>query len=196
MEKRGADVVAFDLAEELTYDAPPLPGAYLHPETYRDGLRMIRNGYWLGHHLHKSRAKVAYGHANHLPDFLGTFDIGVLGNILQHLQDPVGALLGLARRCDTILVTEADWFAGSHNDLKGMIYFDKDNPYSWYQVKPPLLEAFLRRMGFGEFRLTRHKQHFIVDAEHTPEGPRGQLVGQDIPHFTLTAQRLQKLQPG
>ncbi len=192
MERRGADVVAFDLAEALTYDAPPFGTDTLHSDTYRDGLLRLRNGFWLGHHLFHSRAKVAYGHANHLPGFLGRFDIGVLGNVLQHLADPIGAVLRLARICDALLITETDWFAGQYDDLRGMIYFDKDNPYSWFQVKPLLLEAFLRRMGFGDFRLATHTQRFVIDAEHTSEGPRGRPVGQDIPHYTLTAVRQRK----
>jgi len=196
MERRGADVVAFDLDENLTYDAPPYPEAYLNPASYRDGLRRIRNGFWLAHHLMGSRAKVAYGHANHLPEFLGTFDIGVLGNVLQHLRDPIGAVLGVARICDAIIITESDWFSGSHNDLKGMIYFDKDNPFSWYQVKPPLLEAFLKRMGFADFHLSRHTQLFAMDVDHTSGGPRGRAAGVEIPQFTLTAERVQKLRKG
>jgi hypothetical protein len=49
MERRGAEVVAFDLAEDLTYDAPPHNADYLAPESYRNGLRRIRNAWWLPH---------------------------------------------------------------------------------------------------------------------------------------------------
>jgi hypothetical protein len=74
-----------------------------------------------------------------------------------------------------------------------MIYFDKDNPFSWYQVKPPLLEAFLRRMGFMDFQISRHSQLFVEDVDHTSAGPRGRMAGVEIPHFTLTAERTQKM---
>jgi SAM-dependent methyltransferase len=190
LERRGADVVAFDLREDLTYDAPPLGDRYLHPEIYRDGLRRIRNAFWLGHALLHSRARVAYGHANKLPSFLGQFDVTVIANVLQHLQDPVGAIMQAASISRSIVITEADWMAGKNDDLPGMIIFDNDNPFTWYQVKPKLIEVVLRRFGFGNFRYTTHDQLFLQDAKHTAEaGPvGGPQIPLTVPHFTVTAE--------
>ena len=190
MERRGADVVGFDLAEELTYDAPPLGNSYLNTETYRNGLRQIRNAWWLAHSALGSKARVAYGHANRIPAALGRFDIGVLANVMQHLQDPIGALMGLAAISDdAVVVTETDWMHGVDDDLKGLIYFDKDNPYVWYQVKPRLVEAILRRMGFDDVRRSEHKQLFMVDAEHKESGPIGVKTEVEVPHYTVIGRR-------
>src|SRR5436309_842867 len=77
MEKRGADVVSFDLAEDITYDAPPQYKGRIDRDHYLRELGRIRNAYWLAHRRLRSKARVAYGHANHLPDWLGEFDVGV-----------------------------------------------------------------------------------------------------------------------
>jgi SAM-dependent methyltransferase len=190
MERRGADVVAFDLAHELTYDAPPLPDAYLNREAYLVGQRRIRNAYWLAHRRLHSKATVAYGHVNHLPPGLGHFDIGVIANVLQHLQDPVGALMQLANFCDTMVVTETDWLRGMYDDLRGLIYYGVDNPYSWYQVKPPLVEAILTRMGFKRFVRTDHTQIMLENVEHDPKlGGIGRKLQVEPVHFTIVAYR-------
>jgi SAM-dependent methyltransferase len=190
LERRGARVVGFDLAEELTYDAPPHSPDYLHPETYRNGLRRIRHAWWRAHAALGSKAQVVYGHANRLPEAMGRFDIGVMANVLQHLQDPIGALMGLAARCDeAVVVTETDWFRGVNDDLVGMMYFDKDNPYVWYQVKPKLVEAVLRRMGFEHTERTEHYQYLVANAEHRKDGVVRVEEHVQVPHFTIVARR-------
>jgi hypothetical protein len=195
MERRGADVVAFDLAEELTYDAPPHSPEYLLQQHYRDGLRRIRNAWWLAHAALGSRARVAYGHANRIPAALGRFDVGVLANVMQHLQDPIGALMGLAAISDdAVVVTETDWLSSINDELVGMIYFDKDNPYVWYQVKPRLVEAVLRRLGFVDIVRTDHRQLLMGTSDHTVAGAVGVAMTIEVPHYTIVARR-QKASP-
>jgi SAM-dependent methyltransferase len=191
MERRGADVVSFDLAEELTYDAPPLSQEYLCQEAYRQLLRRVRNAFWLAHSRLKSRAKVVDGHANRLPLSLNGFDAGVLAKVLQNLQDLIGAIMQLADRCQSVIVTETDWMRGHADDLKGMICFDKDDPYVWYQVKPPLVEAVLRKIGFKTFSMNWHKQLILEDREHDPSqgGAAHVAVGLQVPHYTIVAAR-------
>lgn len=190
IERRGGEVVAFDLDENLIYDAPPLLAEQLATDTYRDGLRRIRNGFWLAHRRLGSRAKAIYGHANCLPAVLGEFDVGVMANVLQHIQDPIGALMQLASRCNSVVVTEADWCDGINDDLTGMIYFDDGNPFTWYQIKPNLIKAALKAMGFSRFEQTRHYQQFVKAALHQDGvGAVGQDMGIDVPHYTIVAYR-------
>jgi SAM-dependent methyltransferase len=198
MERRGGDVVGFDLAEELTYDALPFGNEYLQTDVYRHDLRRIRNAWWLAHAMSGSKARVAYGHANHLPAALGRFDVGVLANVMQHLQDPIGALIGLAAICDeAVVVTESDWLRGIGDDLASMIYFDKDNPYVWYQVKPRLVEAVLRRIGFEDIQRTEHQQLLVSAADYKvgdADRPEVDLVANRmIPHFTIVARRKRQI---
>ena len=195
MERRGAEVTAFDLDERLTYD--PKPGAQLLAlDAYRAGVLQQRNGFWLSHRLLKSRARFVCGHANYLPEWLGDFDVGVMANVLQHLQDPVGAIMQLAARCRALVITEGDWLDGSHDDVPGLIYFmGPKSPFSWYQVKPSLVRAVCEDLGFTHINQTRHYQRMMNNTvHHEGAGPTGADVGTDgagmrVAHFTITAVR-------
>jgi len=94
LEKRGAEVIAFDLSDGLSYDPLPLADPRLSTITYGMAarLRQIRNAYWLSHRLLRSNAKVIYGHASLLPEDIGMVDYCFLGNILQHLESPLRAI--------------------------------------------------------------------------------------------------------
>lgn len=110
MQRRGANAVGFDLAEHFTYDAPPHSAEYLQPDVYRDGLRRIRNAWWLAHAASRLKARVAYEHANHLPATLRRFDIKVLADIMQYFKNPISVMMGLAEMCDeAVVATETDW---------------------------------------------------------------------------------------
>ncbi len=107
MGRRGAEVVGFDLADDLTYDATPHSAHYLLPEVYRPGPAKIRNRWWLAHAALNSKASVACGHANRIPAGLGRFDVGVRANVMQPLANecfrPMSRFLfaGLAPCCRT-----------------------------------------------------------------------------------------------
>ncbi len=192
IERRGAsEVVGFDLAEGLTYDRRlPVPETALAESRAR--IAQSKNAFWLGHHLLASGVKVAYGHAGALPAELGRFDAIVMGNILQHLQDPVGAVLQAARHSDHLIITEADWIRGvvDDDDFIGMLMFDLPTPYSWYQVKPGLLRNLLGRWGFADQELTRHDQTQLDDAKVTADGAVTREPAQvRVPHYTLSLKR-------
>jgi SAM-dependent methyltransferase len=192
LERRGADVVALDLPEDIQHDALPMEDGGAAAEANHESLRRTRNAYWLGHRLFKSKAQVVYAHANSLPDGIGRFDVAVIANVLQHLRDPVGAIMQAARRAEAVVVTEADWMAGRYDDAPAMLMFEEsDKPFSWYQTKPKLIEAALRKMGFGRFERSLHEQVLVHDVVHHGQGgpsanPTGGVL---VPHFTVTAQR-------
>jgi SAM-dependent methyltransferase len=187
LERRGADVVTVDLPESATYDTRP---STLDPEAARRDLRMIRNAFWLAHSLLSSSARVVYAHVNEIPDAIGRFDVVVLGNVLQHLRDPLSALVSVARRADSIIVTEADWMVGLCDDLPGMVLFAGSAPYSWFQVKPLMLTFFLAELGLVDHEVTHHNQLLLDRVDYSGPTPRRlELHGQAVPHFTVTARR-------
>ncbi|MDQ1429504.1 MAG: hypothetical protein QOF40_106 [Actinomycetota bacterium] len=194
MERRGADVIAFDLDVEdhETYDMFPGPVGDRDPDGFKAGLERTRAAYWLAHELLGSKARVVYGHANHLPDFLVGFDAVVFGNVLQHLQDPVGALIEAAGRADAVIVTESDWKRGIADDLPAMLWIDDSTPYSWYQVKPLLVESVLRSLGFEVAPAAWHEQLLLEDVAYesgmAPEA-RSWDDGVKVPHYTIVARR-------
>lgn len=192
IERRGAsEVVGFDLDEGLTFDCRlPVSGAALAQS--RDRIAQTKNAFWLAHHLLESDVRVVYGHAGALPRELGRFDAIVMGNILQHLQDPVGAVLQAARHTDHLIITETDWMRGVvPDDFVGMLMFDLPTPYSWYQVKPGLLRNLLGRWGFVDQQLSWHDQLQLLDARVAEDGTVTSEPRQiRIPHYTLSLRRV------
>ena len=191
IERRGAaEVVAFDLDEGLSYDCR-LPTADEALAEARDRIAQVKNAFWLCHDLLASSVKVVYGHAGALPAELCRFDVVVMGNILQHLQDPVGAVLQAARRSDHLIITEADWMRGVvADDFVGMLMFDLPNPFSWYQVKPGLLCNLLGRWGFVDQQLSWHDQLPVLDARFAEDGTvTREPAHSRVPHYTLSIRR-------
>ena len=151
----------------------------------------IKSAFWLGHHLLASNVKVVYGHARALPAELGRFDAVVMGNVLQHLQDPVGAVLQAARHSDHLIITETDWMRDLvPDDFVGMLMFDLPNPFSWYQVKPGLLCNLLGRWGFVDQQLSWHDQLQLRNPRFAEDRTvTGEPVHVRVPHYTLSLRR-------
>ena len=110
MERRGAEVVAYDLNESCDgWDIVPFGGRPAEGMVveWAEGMRRINNGFWLAHAVLGSRARMAYGSVYCLPRELGPFDISVFGAILLHLRDPFHALQrALSVTTECVVVTE------------------------------------------------------------------------------------------
>lgn len=119
MEKRGAEVVAFDLAPGLIPDFLPLAGYADLPGLvagFEAFYVKLRNSFWLGHRLLDSRVQAVYGDIYHVPAAIGPVDVSTFGCILLHLRDPFLALASAARLTrETLVVTdrlhENEWAA-------------------------------------------------------------------------------------
>jgi SAM-dependent methyltransferase len=107
-EKRGAEVVSFDSASpEMHAGLPFIEVRRRGGSAIEDDFDEGRNAYWYAHRAYGSRAKCYYGDVYNLPDELGEFDIVLVGAILCHLRDPVGALTSITRRCrHQLVITE------------------------------------------------------------------------------------------
>lgn len=109
MEKRGAEVVAFDLSEDYDGDLVPFPAHRDRPpEAARRGyVRRLNNGWWLVHRAFRSAARVVYGSVYDVPAGIGPVDVATFGNILLHLRDPYRALASATRLVrEAVVVTE------------------------------------------------------------------------------------------
>ena len=109
MERRGAEVVSFDMEDSGNWQLVPFHG--LNTSKIQDNLQKelepIRNSYWLAHRLLNSRAQVCYGDIYNIPDELGQFDVVVLGMVLPHLREPFHALAQISRLSrDAIIITQ------------------------------------------------------------------------------------------
>jgi SAM-dependent methyltransferase len=112
VEKRGADVVSFDLDSPDRWEVVPFADPRYSIEAVRARHRQLVparwNAYWLAHRLLASRNRVFYGDIYALPEALGDFDVVLFGMILGHLRDPFRALAAVAPFArDAIIVTQA-----------------------------------------------------------------------------------------
>ena len=115
-ERFGArEVVSFDLdtAERQTL-LPFVRSAYVedHAAWCRAQTASFltwKKGYWLSHRLLGSRARVVYGDVYAPAAEIGTFDVVILGAILEHLVDPLSALSAVAALTDDLLVINTDY---------------------------------------------------------------------------------------
>ena len=110
MERRGAEVVAYDLSEQSqSWDLVPFGGSPdpTFAAERSAGLGRINNGWWLAHAALGSKAKVVYGSVYEMPDSIGQVQVAVFGAILLHLRDPFRALeRALALTTETVVITE------------------------------------------------------------------------------------------
>jgi SAM-dependent methyltransferase len=111
MEKRGAEVVAYDLSEDYDGDLVPFAREESPAQTAarRGFVRRLNNGWWLVHRAHKLFARAVYGTVYDVPFGIGEVDVATFGCILLHLRDPYRALASATRLVrDAVVVTEHD----------------------------------------------------------------------------------------
>ena len=181
LEKRGAEVIAFDLPLETPYDRfpgspEPAPG---------DRRRRVHNAFWLVLQQHGSKARRAQGHAGNLPAAIGPVDYCFIGNVMVHLKDPMQALTSAAALAkEGIIVTEALWDTTLDLDRPIMQLMtpqkiaqgDPSWFCHWWQVTPGVVSAWLSILGFPRIERYEHRQLFAE-------------TGAEVPHFTIVARR-------
>ncbi|CAN5511901.1 hypothetical protein BH10PSE7_BH10PSE7_00840 [soil metagenome] len=155
MEKRGADVVSFDLDDGANWDVVPhfkirdqLPAIRKAQSATLEGLK---KAYWLSHRSLGSRARAFYGDIYDMPKALGEFDVVFYGMIIGHLRDVFQALYMGARLCsDTMIVTSM--YNNSEVATAGFMPSPTDaSNYrikSWWSMNIGTIRAMLGVLGF------------------------------------------------
>ncbi|MDQ1367124.1 MAG: hypothetical protein QOE57_3166 [Acidimicrobiaceae bacterium] len=198
MERRGAEVVAYDLSEHSeSWDIVPFGGwpAETMATERAAGMGRINKGYWLAHAALGSHARMAYGSVYQLPSSIGPVDVAVFGAILVHLRDPFLALQrALALTTETVVITEPagraakvigrlpGWAAhrvASAPWLPAKLGFLPDPALglpdeSWWRLTPWALARMVRVLGFDVASITFHNQLYL---------------GAPCPMFTLVGRR-------
>lgn len=109
MESQGADVVAYDLSDQQSWDYVPFARS-AHRVNLQDGrahIRKLNNAWWLCHRALRSRARVVYGTVYDIPAAIGPVDIATFGSVLLHLRDPYLALVNALRLTrETVVITD------------------------------------------------------------------------------------------
>lgn len=178
LERRGAEVVAYDLPTDAPWDVVPRADADLgeYAAERRRLLHRLRNGFWLAHRRLGSTVRLIEGRADEIPGEAGRFDIAVVSSILMHLRDPVRALQAVARVTDgAIVVAEPSVIAAPHEPLMLFRPAQERLLDTWWAFTPAAIAGMLAMLGFADTRVFHHRQR-------TGDGG-------DAPYFTVVARR-------
>ena len=170
MERRGAEVVSFDLGLDDQPDQIPYPNALDRTKDNREFFEKLHKSYWYAHRYFNSKARVVYGSVMRMPDWLGEFDVTILGSILQHLRDPLGAIIEADRHTNhTLILCEA-----YYKSKEPVMCFQADpegsNPqyWTWWKMSSSFLVMVLRTLGYknievcGPFNLYNLRGNYEV----------------------------------
>ena len=179
MEKKGADVVAFELTPGVAADIIPQEGHDLEAQKRLSVgyTERVRNSWWYAHTRLGSRSKAVYGDIYVLPADLGRFDVTVLASVLLHVSSPVRVLQQTATRTDRAVVVTEPVRRIPTDEGRGVMEFAPVDTTKtvvvWWQLTPGAVIRMLRIFGFLEFsvyyHLQRHHPHHEMDkpAEET-----------------------------
>jgi len=170
MERRGAEVVSFDMESGRAWDLVPQAATGESIEEYSDRcvkeFEALRNAYWFAHQRLQSKAKVYYGDIYNLPQQLGNFDIVVFGMILGHLRDPFLALHSGSRLCrGNVLVTNQSggrkdrWYRQAKEAKGAQFIPTRENGIrqAWWALSDQCISQMLEVLGFDT--IERHTSH-------------------------------------
>jgi len=154
-EKRGAEVVSFDLIDASSQQLLPFWDKLYsvnHQAWVVAQTRMydqMKNSYWLSHRLTGSRARVHYGNIYKLPEALGQFDVVIVGSVLEHLSDQISALASIARLTGDTMVINTPY----HDTEEKIASFlgSADNPiadYAWWYYSLGTYRQVFAMLGF------------------------------------------------
>jgi SAM-dependent methyltransferase len=174
MERRGAEVVAYDRSPEHTPDVVPYargdPGRT--ERELRTHIGRLNNAFWLGHRLFESQARLAHGTAYAVPQAIGPVDVAVFGCVLLHLRDPFAALASALRltRQEVVIVEPVvgrfRWWRRLRERLAGpsMRFFPDpatgEPRETWWVLGPEVLRRFVAVLGFEDVTVRYHQQLF------------------------------------
>jgi SAM-dependent methyltransferase len=160
MERRGADVVAVELADDPGWEYVPYSSGVFDAYKRQRSANMprLKNSFWFTHRAHASRARLYYGDAENLPAALGNFDVAVMAAVLLHVRHPLSIVESCANIADTLVITEI-----FHPDLHGpacRLHPTRENEAfdTWWNFSPEFFTRFIEILGFGSHVVTRHTQ--------------------------------------
>jgi SAM-dependent methyltransferase len=162
-ERRGASrVVSHDMSDVRQQALVPFPGKIYYRDRdawaaeYAPYIERWQNAYWLCHRLLGSRAEVYYGDVYDLPPALGPFDVSVVGSLLEHLSDPVGALASVARLTAGTLVVVTPLIESEERLARfEPRAADPGQDYTWWTYSLGLYREVFAILGFRLERVTR-----------------------------------------
>ena len=98
-----------------------------------------------------------YGDVYDVPAELGSFDVVLVGSVLEHLSDPIMALASITRRADDTLVIVTPML--DRDDAIAEFAGRADNPgadYTWWVSSRGVYREVLAMLGFAIAKETRN----------------------------------------
>ena len=188
MERRGAEVVAYDLSPAQSWDVVPYAGLDVSDAIVqrREHIARLNKSWWFNHRALGSRAHVVYGTVYAIPPSIGAIDLCTFGAILLHVRDPFLALQNAAAlRPATIVVTElaqrrsAQVLPASPARRRSPLFLPnaaKREPRdAWWSFTPDSISNMLGILGYRTERVVRHAQLY---------------ANRRTPMFTVVARRV------
>jgi len=188
MERRGAEVISYDLSPELNWDAVPFArplddrGRDVEADwvrtkdRFQDRISKLNNAYWLCHRATGSGARMVYGDVYSVPPEIGNVDVTTFGALLLHTRDPFAAMASAVRlTSETVIVTEqlarVHWppaLAWTSNLVPRRLrkpamrflpdWHGSQGADGWWRLSPDIIVAFLGVLGFERTTVTYHSQ--------------------------------------
>lgn len=160
MEKRGGDVVSFDMESGRQWNLVPhyklMPTWDKLQDAMARGHKRLQNAYWYTHKALNSKAKAYYGDVYNLPETLGSFDVVLFGMILSHLRDPFQALYSGTRLSrDTVIVTNQTKELPTASATFLPNEADENQKRGWWSFNDETIETMLAVLGFKVETKTR-----------------------------------------
>jgi hypothetical protein len=110
MEQRGARVTCIDTDPDQPWEIIPRRDrdTALYYEERKKGVLELRKSWFLSQQVLGGTARMSWCGATRLFDLRNdlNFDVGFVGSVLQHFENPYKVLSALASMCGTIVVTE------------------------------------------------------------------------------------------
>ena len=166
LERAGArEVVGLEVSEERGWQAVPQPDldmdAVLADRV--EHLRRIKRGFWLAHGTLGASARMIYGDVNRPPPGLGRVDVAVLGGVLLHCRDPLGALAACCALSDeAVVVTEQEMpsLQPSREAAVQLLAPSRANQVwdVWWRFTPGVFAQALPLFGFPDVETRYHAQ--------------------------------------
>jgi tRNA (mo5U34)-methyltransferase len=161
MERRGAEVVAIDVADDRDFDWP----AVRRPQSFTERPQGL--GFEIAREVYASRVERRISSVYEAtPERLGTFDLVFCGSVLIHLRDQVLALERIAALCDDLFIS-----AEPYDRLLSLMPFPaaryralRDKSVVFWE---PNLRAWRQMLKTAGFRRVEQRDRFEI---HSREG--------------------------
>jgi SAM-dependent methyltransferase len=165
-ERRGARVLSFDMSDVRQQTFLPFKDKLYYQdrerwaEWYGAQIEQWKNAYWLCHRLLGSRAGVFYGNVYDLPPGLGSFDVAIVGAVLEHLSDQVSALASIARLTKETLVLVTPLLQTEERIARfEPSAANPEQDYTWWTYSIGVYREVLGMLGFRIEKITLSKYY-------------------------------------